>query len=155
MVYDDIVANLNFHRLENMYAVNVFIPMMLTRNVLRNMLLHHTKGSIIHISSISVHTDYKGLAMYTFSKGALEAFSKDTAKEWGGLGIYSNVVVPGFMETAMSASLTDDLKDRIYKRTSLKQATSVASVVVTVVFLLSDGAESITGQNEFVDAGTI
>ena len=155
MVYDDIVANLNFHRLENMYAVNVFIPMMLTRNVLRNMLLHHTKGSIIHISSISVHTDYMGLAMYTFSKGALEAFLKDTAKEWGGLGIYSNVVVPGFMETAMSASLTDDLKDRIYKRTSLKQATSVASVVVTVVFLLSDGAESITGQNEFVDAGTI
>lgn len=155
MAYDDIVTNLNLHRLENMYAVNVFTPMMLTKNVLRNMLLHHTKGSIVHISSISAHTGYKGLAMYASSKGALEAFSKDTAREWGGLGIRSNVVVPGFMETAMSASLTDDQKDRIYKRTSLKQATSVASVAATVVFLLSDDAQSITGQNIFVDAGTI
>lgn len=57
--------------------------MMITKYVLRNMLLHHTKGSIVHISSISAHTGYKGLAMYASSKGALEAFSKDTAREWG------------------------------------------------------------------------
>ena len=50
------------------------------------MLLHHTRGSIVHISSISAHTGYKGLAMYASSKGALEAFSKDTAREWGGDG---------------------------------------------------------------------
>ncbi len=48
------------------------------------MLLHHTRGSIVHISSISAHTGYKGLAMYASSKGALEAFSKDTARENGG-----------------------------------------------------------------------
>ncbi|THC82881.1 SDR family oxidoreductase, partial [Bacteroides fragilis] len=92
-------------------------------------------GSIIHISSISVHTGYKGLSMYASSKGALEAFSKDTAREWGQLGIRSNVVVPGFMETAMSSSLTEEQKDRIYKRTSLKQATDVRSVAETVAFL--------------------
>lgn len=155
MAYDDIVSNLNLQKLERMYAVNVFTPMMLTKCALRNMLLHHTKGSIVHISSISAHTGYKGLAMYASSKGALEAFSKNTAREWGGLGIRSNVIVPGFMETAMSASLTDEQKDRIYKRTSLKQATSVASVAATVAFLLSEAAQSITGQNIFVDAGTI
>lgn len=83
-----------------MYNVNVFSPMLLTKYAIRNMLLHHTQGSIIHISSISVHTGYKGLSMYASSKGALEAFSKDTAREWGQLGIRSNVVVPGFMETA-------------------------------------------------------
>lgn len=155
MAYDDIVTNLNLRRLEDMYAVNVFTPMMLTKYAIRNMLLHHTKGRIVHISSISAHTGYKGLAMYASSKGALEAFSKNTAREWGGLGIRSNVVVPGFMETAMSASLTDEQKDRIYKRTSLKQATSVISVAATVAFLLSEAAQSITGQNIFVDSGTI
>ena len=155
MAYDDIITNLNLERLQAMYAVNVFTPMMITKYVLRNMLLHHTKGSIIHISSISAHTGYKGLAMYASSKGALEAFSKDTAREWGELGIRSNVVVPGFMETAMSSTLTDEQKSRIYKRTSLKAATSVNSVAETVAFLLSGKASSITGQNIHVDNGTI
>lgn len=155
MAYDDIVTNLNLEKLQKMYAVNVFTPMMLTKYAIRNMLLHHTQGSIIHISSISVHTGYKGLAMYASSKGALEAFSKDTAREWGGLGIRSNVVVPGFMETAMSSTLTAEQKDRIYKRTSLKKATAIESVAETVAFLLSEKAQSITGQNIHVDAGTI
>lgn len=155
MAYDDIITNLNVERLEEMFAVNVFTPMMLTKYAIRHMLLHKNKGSIVHISSISAHTGYKGLAMYASSKGALEAFSKNTAREWGALGIRSNVVVPGFMETAMSATLTDDQKDRIYKRTSLKAATSVESVAETVAFLLSEKAGSITGQNINVDNGTI
>lgn len=155
MAYDDIITNLNVERLEEMFAVNVFTPMMLTKYAIRHMLLHKNKGSIVHVSSISAHTGYKGLAMYASSKGALEAFSKNTAREWGALGIRSNVVVPGFMETAMSATLTDDQKDRIYKRTSLKAATSVESVAETVAFLLSEKAVSITGQNINVDNGTI
>ncbi|MDD4438742.1 MAG: SDR family NAD(P)-dependent oxidoreductase [Tissierellia bacterium] len=155
MAYDDIVTNLNLDKLKAMYDVNVFTPMMITKYALRHMLLHKNKGSIVHISSISVHTGYKGLAMYASSKGAIEAFSKDTAREWGALGIRSNVVVPGFMETAMSSTLNEDQKDRIYKRTSLKSATSISSVAETVAFLLSDKALSITGQNIHVDNGTI
>ena len=155
MAYDDIVTNLKLDRLQSMYSVNVFTPMMITKYVLRNMLLHHTKGSIVHIGSISAHTGYKGLAVYASSKGALEAFSKNTAREWGELGIRSNVVVPGFMETAMSATLTEEQKNRIYKRTSMKAATSVRSVAETVAFLLSDGARSITGVEVRVDNGTI
>lgn len=155
VAYDDIVTNLNLDRLKAMYDVNVFTPMMITKYAIRNMLLHKTKGSIVHISSISVHTGYKGLAMYASSKGALEAFSKDTAREWGQLGIRSNVVVPGFMATAMSASLTEEQRSKIYARTSLKAATDVHSVAETVVFLLSEKACSITGQNIHVDNGTI
>lgn len=155
MAYDDIVTNLNLDRLKAMYDVNVFTPMMMTKYAIRNMILHHTRGAIVHISSISAHTGYKGLAMYASSKGALEAFSKDIAREWGTLGIRSNVVVPGFMETAMSSTLTEDQKDRIYKRTSMKAATSVRSVAETVAFLVSEKACSITGQNVHVDNGTI
>jgi 3-oxoacyl-[acyl-carrier protein] reductase len=153
--YDDIVTNINAERLKAMYDVNVFTPMMITKYAIRNMLLHKTRGCIVHVSSISAHTGYKGLAMYASSKGALEAFSKNTAREWGGLGIRSNVVVPGFMETAMSATLTPEQKDRIYKRTSLKKATDVHSVAETVAFLLSEKAGSITGQHIHVDNGTI
>lgn len=155
LAYDDIVTNLNIEPLENMYKVNVFTPMIITKYVIRQMLLHHIKGSIIHLSSISVHTGYKGLSMYASTKGALEAFSKNTAREWGEVGVRSNCLVAGFMETEMSSTLSSNQKSRIYQRTSMKQPVDVNSVAETIRFLLSDEAKSITGQNFHVDNGTI
>ena len=155
IAYDDIITNLDQDNLENMYRINVFAPMIITKYVIRNMLLHTIKGSIIHVSSISAHTGYKGLAMYASTKGALEAFSKNLAREWGKKGIRSNCVVAGFMATEMSAKLDDEQKNRIFKRTSLKEPTSTYSVARTIEFLLSEDSGSITGQNIFVDSGTI
>ena len=120
-----------------------------------NMVFNKTKGSIVHISSISAHTGYKGLAMYASSKGALEAFSKNVAREWGALGIRSNIICPGFMDTDMSATLSDEQKVRIFNRNSLKKPVEVESVSNAVLFLLSDSSEGITGQITHVDNGTI
>lgn len=155
MAYDDIITNLNVYRLKEMFEVNVFTPFNITKYAIRNMIFNRIKGSIVHVSSISAHTGYKGLAMYAGSKAALEGFSKNTAREWGERGIRSNCLVAGFMETAMSASLEDSQKDRIYKRTSLKLPTTTQSVANMVEFLLSNKASSITGQNIHVDSGTI
>jgi 3-oxoacyl-[acyl-carrier protein] reductase len=155
IAYDDIITNANPQKLEQMYKVNVFAPIMLTKCVIRNFILNKNKGTIVHISSISVHTGYKGLSMYASTKGSLEAFSKSTSREWGVKGIRSNCVVAGFMETEMSKSLTEEQKDKIYNRTSLKQSTEIKSVVKTISFLTSDSSSSITGQNIFVDSGTI
>lgn len=153
--YDDIITNLDVKTLEKMYEVNVFTPMIITKYVLRHMLLHSIQGSIIHVSSISVHTGYKGLAMYASSKGALEAFSKNTAREWGTRGIRSNCIVAGFMDTNMTSTLDESQKNRIYKRTSMKKPVEIESVASTIFFLLSDHSSSITGQNIHVDVGTI
>lgn len=153
--YDDIVSNLNVADLDGMFQVNVFAAMHLTKYAIRDMLLNKVAGSIVHISSISAHTGYKGLSMYAATKGALEAFSKNVAREWGSRGIRSNCVVPGFMETSMSESLTENQKERIYQRTSLKRETDVTSVANTVSFLLSEKASSITGTVVHVDNGTI
>lgn len=153
--YDDIITNLDESFLKKMFTLNVFAPMILTKYIIRHMLLHQIKGSIVHLSSISAHTGYKGLSMYASTKGALEAFSKNIAREWGELGIRSNCLVAGFMETNMSSSLSEDQKNRIYNRTSLKKATDVTSVAETIYFLLSEKSKSITGQNIHVDSGTI
>lgn len=155
IAYDDIITNLNRVRLVEMFEANVFAPMMITKYAIRNMIYNKLNGSIIHLSSISVHTGYKGLAMYASSKGALEAFSKNTSREWGEQGIRSNCIVAGFMETNMSSTLSNDQKNRIYNRTSLKKPTKLNSVAETILFLLSEKATSITGQNYFVDSGTI
>jgi 3-oxoacyl-[acyl-carrier protein] reductase len=155
MAYDDIISNLNIDELETMFQVNVFSAMHLSKYAIRDMILHKTQGSIVHISSISAHTGYKGLSMYAATKGAMEAFSKNTAREWGSKGIRSNCVVPGFMETSISSTLTGEQKNRIYQRTSLKKETDIESVASTVLFLLSDKAKSITGTVVHVDNGTI
>jgi len=155
IAYDDIVTNLNYDLLLNMYNINVFAPMAVTKYVIRNFLRVRTEGSIVHISSISVHTGYKGLSMYAASKGAIEAFSRNISREWGERKIRSNSVVAGFMETEMSSSLSNEMKDRIYKRNSLKVPTSISSVASLVIFLLSKESDSITGQNIHVDCGTI
>lgn len=155
IAYDDIITNLNYDKLDAMYHVNVYSPMMLTKYAVRDMLLHKTQGSIVHISSVSAHTGYKGLAMYASTKGAMEAFSLDVAREWGLRGIRSNIVAPGFMETAISAKLTEEQRKKIYQRTALKKATDVQSVAETVYFLLSDKSKSITGVVVRVDNGTV
>ena len=155
MAYDDIITNLNSESLEKMYKVNVFSPMMLTKYVLRDMLLNKVRGSIIHVSSISAHTGYKGLAMYASTKGAMEAFSKNTSREWGQFEIRSNVVCPGFMDTEMSATLSTDQKNRIFNRNSMKKPVEVDAVASSVLFLLGDSSKGITGQILHVDNGTI
>jgi 3-oxoacyl-[acyl-carrier protein] reductase len=155
IAYDDIISNAQLAPLEKMYAVNVFSPIIFTKYAIRQMLLHKIKGSIVQISSVSAHTGYKGLSMYASTKGAMEAFSKNTAREWGSVGIRSNAVVPGFMETEMSATLSEEQRDRIFKRTSLKVAVDVQSVAATIAFLLSPAANAITGQLIHVDNGTI
>jgi 3-oxoacyl-[acyl-carrier protein] reductase len=153
--YDDIITNAEYKRLKLSFDVNFFSSVMLTKYVIRNMLFNNLSGSIVHMSSISVHTGYKGLSMYAASKGAVEALSKNIAREWGEKKIRSNCIVAGFMETDMSSKLSKEQKERIYQRTSLKQATDLDSVAETVLFLLSNKSKSITGQNIFVDSGTI
>lgn len=91
IAYDDIVTNANISKIEDMFQLNVFAPIMLTKYVIRDMLLYNIKGSIVNISSISAHTGYKGLSMYASTKGALEAFSKGVAREWGERGLDQTV----------------------------------------------------------------
>jgi 3-oxoacyl-[acyl-carrier protein] reductase len=155
IAYDDLLTNMNLEKLEDMYNVNVFSPLLITKFIIRNMLLHKNYGSIVNVSSISVHTGYKGLSMYASSKATLEAFSKNLSREWGEIGIRSNCVVPGFLETDMSSSLNQESINKIKNRSSLKKLTNLKSVAETVLFLLSDKSNSITGQSIKVDCGII
>lgn len=155
VAYDDIVTNADIKKLDNMFKINVYAPIILTKYVIRDMILNNNKGSIVHVSSVSAHTGYKGLSMYASTKGALEVFSKNIAREWGIKGIRSNCVAPGFMETDISSGLTDEQRQKIYKRTSLKKATDIESVAKAIVFLLSEDSKSMTGSVINIDNGTI
>lgn len=153
--YDDILTNADTDHLNHTFNVNVISAILLSKFAIRDMILHQTEGSLVHISSVSTSTGYKGLSMYAATKGALEAFSLGVAREWGERGIRSNCVAPGFMETDMTSNLTEDQKERIYSRTGLKESTDQGSVAESVLFLLKDDSKSITGETLRVDAGTL
>lgn len=155
MAYDDLVTNVGIDELQRMFNINVISHILLSKFVLRDMMLNRTEGSLIHISSVSTATGYKGLSMYGATKGALESFSRGIACEWGERGIRSNCVAPGFMNTDMTSTLDEDQKDSIYDRTGLGEPTDPRSVSETVSFLLSDDAKSITGEVIRIDAGTL
>lgn len=150
---DDLVTNLDHAALEAMFRVNVFAAMELTRGFIRHCLLHGTPGSLVHISSVCAHTGFKGLSLYAATKGALEAFSKNVAREWGARGIRSNCIACGFMETDMSAGLDADTRERIHRRNALPGPVDPASVAATVGHLLSENAAAITGQSLRIDNG--
>ncbi|HMO92970.1 MAG TPA: SDR family oxidoreductase, partial [Pirellulaceae bacterium] len=147
IAYDDLLTNLDLQRLESMFRINVHAPQLLTKLVVRRMLLHGCAGSLVHVSSVAAHTGFKGLSMYGATKGALEAFSRGVAREWGSRGIRSNCVVPGFMETDMSRDLSEEQRNKIYQRTALKKPTDPRCIAEMVEFLLSEKSRSMTGQN--------
>ncbi|HMP29515.1 MAG TPA: SDR family oxidoreductase [Saprospiraceae bacterium] len=155
VAYEDLITNIHLDALQKMINVNQVAPMLLSKYVIRNMILHNTRGSLVHISSISAHTGFKGLGMYAATKGAMEAFSNNLAREWGRMGIRSNCVAAGFMETDMTQVMNEEHKQKIYNRSSLKGPTDVSSEASTVSFLLNNSSSSITGQVINVDSGMI
>ena len=155
MPYDDLVTNARVEDLNKLFKINTLSHILLTKVVLRDMILNHTEGSIVHVSSVSTATGYKGLSMYGATKGALESFSLGVAREWGKRGIRSNCIAPGFMNTKMTSTLDEKQKNRIYDRTGLGEPTNIQSVAAIVEFLLSDASSTITGEVIRNDAGTL
>ncbi len=146
IAYSDLVTNAKLQSLQEMFDVNVYAAMIFSKFAIRRMILHSTRGSIVHISSVCVREGYKGLSMYAASKGALEGFSKALAREWGRYGVRSNCVAAGFMQTDMSSSLNDDDLKKIFSRSALKSPVSCDVVAETVAFLLSEKSSSTSGQ---------
>lgn len=155
IAYDDLATNLNLDSLEKQFRVNVYAPMILVKGAIRNFLLHSTAGSMVHLSSLCTKTGYKGLSFYGATKGALEGYSINLAREWGPRGIRSNCVAAGFMETDMTSGLDEDARGRIHRRTSLGKPVDKEKVAETIRFLLSEESGGITGDSVRVDNGSL
>jgi 3-oxoacyl-[acyl-carrier protein] reductase len=110
-------------------------------------------GSLIHISSVVGVKGNAGQANYAASKAGMIGFSKSIAAELGSRGIRSNVVAPGFIETEMTSSLSEEQTQQWAQAIPLKKAGTVQDVASAVAFLASDMSSYITGQTLIVDGG--
>lgn len=111
------------------------------------------KGKIINISSVVAITGNVGQANYAASKAGMIGLSKTVAKELANRNITCNVVAPGFIQTTMTDSLSDSIKDSIIRNIPLKRFGNGDDVAQMVLFLASNKADYITGQTFVVDGG--
>ena len=110
-------------------------------------------GRIINITSIFGQIGQAGQANYSASKAGLIGLTKAVAREVASRNITVNAVAPGYIETAMTAVLTDDLKKKVLEMIPLGRAGSDQDVAHAVRFLASEEAAYITGQVLNVNGG--
>jgi 3-oxoacyl-[acyl-carrier protein] reductase len=137
---------------ERLTRLNVVSPILLTKYVLRSMMLARS-GRIINISSIVSATGYSGLSAYSATKAALIGFTRSLAREVGSLGITVNAIAPGFVTTDMTQEMDEAERAQIARRSALKRLAEPDDVAGAVEYLLSERARNITGIVLTVDAG--
>ena len=110
-------------------------------------------GSIINMASVvGVHGN-AGQANYSASKAGLIALAKSIAQELGSRGIRANSIAPGFIETAMTAALPDNVREEWVKKIPLRRGGQTEDIANVATFLASDLSSYVTGQVIQVDGG--
>ena len=116
-------------------------------------MMRQRSGSIINMASVvGVHGN-AGQANYASSKAGLIALAKSIAQEVGSRGIRANAIAPGFIETAMTAALSEEVRKEWMKAIPLRRGGKPEDIADVATFLASDMASYISGQVIQVDGG--
>ena len=149
---DGLLSNMHNSDIQKLVALNTLSPIILTKYAMRGMMTAG-EGRVINISSIIGFTGYSGLSVYGATKASMLGFTRSLAREVGRMGVTVNAVAPGFMDTELTSSMTDDQRAKIAGRAALRRLVDVDDVAASVAFLMSDAAKNITGTVMTVDAG--
>lgn len=160
---EGVLATMSDADIAGMLAVNLQGAIVLVRECVRGFLARppapagagRATGapSVVVVSSVVAARGSPGLAVYAATKAGLEGFARSLARELGPRGIRVNALAPGFLETDLSATLPEQDRARIVRRTPLGRLGTPADVVGAIDFLTGPGAAFLTGTTLTIDGG--
>ncbi|MBO4641480.1 MAG: 3-oxoacyl-[acyl-carrier-protein] reductase [Bacteroidaceae bacterium] len=137
----DAVINVNLKSAFNF--IHACVPIMMRQR----------SGSIINMASVvGVHGN-AGQANYAASKAGMIALAKSIGQEMGPKGIRANAIAPGFIDTAMTAALSEEIRQEWIKKIPLRRGGQVEDIANTALYLASDLSSYVSGQVIQVDGG--
>lgn len=151
---DVLLARMKEDDWDKVVSVNLKGAFICTQTVLMTMMKQRW-GRIISLGSVVGTMGNPGQANYAATKAGIEGFSKSVAREVASRGVTVNVVAPGFIETDMTASLSENIKAQLLSQIPCGRMGSPEDVANAVAFLASDEASYITGHVLHVNGGLL
>lgn len=146
------------HEFNRIMSINVTGPFLMAKAAAQVMIDRGTKGSIVLTASGGVlmggtGENGRGGPAYTTSKGGVLVLVRTLAKSWGKYGIRVNAISPGVVETAMTAEYSDEAMAGAASRAALGRVSQPEEQAAAAIWLLSDEAGFITGENTNINGG--
>jgi len=151
---DGLLMRMDENAWDLVLKVNLKGTFLMSKAVIRPM-LKQKSGSVINIASVIGLMGNAGQANYAASKAGIIGFTKSFAKEFGRKGIRANAIAPGFIQSEMTAVLSDKVKEQMLTQIPMNAFGTPTDVANAVSFLASDKASYITGQVLTVDGGMV
>ena len=151
---DNLLMRMSEEEFDKVLEINLKGTFLVTKAVTKYMMKKRS-GSIINLSSVVGVAGNAGQCNYSASKAGIIGFTKSIAKELASRNIRANAVAPGFIETDMTAVLSDSVKESIHNQIPLKRMGSSKEVAELIYFLGSEKSSYITGQVINVDGGMV
>ena len=149
---DNLAVRMKDEDWQTVLEVNLTAVFRLTRAALRGM-MRRRWGRIVNVTSIVALTGNPGQVNYAAAKAGMIGMTKSLATEVATRGITVNCVAPGFIETAMTAALSEDQRRRLLERVPVGRLGAPADVAAAIGYLASEEAAYVTGQTLHVNGG--
>lgn len=149
---DNLTVRMSEQDWDDVITINLKGTFLMSKAALKVMFKKRS-GNIVNISSVVGEMGNPGQANYVASKAGIIGLTKTLAKEFGGRNVRVNAVAPGFVQTAMTDALPEDVKAKALEAIALKRFATTQDIAKAVLFLASDDASYITGHVLAVNGG--